>query len=458
MPYQPNILVLYTDQQRWDTLACAGFPHMITPNLDRLAARGALFRQAYCNSPVCMPSRHSMLTGRYPSALGTTCNGIEFPEAQPHLGTWLKAHGYRTANIGKLHFKNHANRDHRTPHPDYGFDVLTLSDEPGCYEDAYIRWVRERAPDRVDLCRCATPPAWTGTPVAGPPRETHQPYAFRGPETLTHSAFVADQSTAFIRRCAAKQPFFCIAGFYAPHCPVNPPQRFLDLYAGRDIPPPRMNPEENRLGLSHEEWLNVRRAYYALVSHVDDQIGRILACVEECGITAETVILFTSDHGEHLGDHGQVQKGAPGWDSCAHVPLLLSGPGVPEQTQLDGFVEGVDLAPALLDLAGLEVPPTVQGRSLVPLWTNPAAESRASMYMEYREPGATAFRSIRTENRKYIRWHDGRESLYDLKDDPFELNDIACGADCDTLAELRGLLLGRIFEADNQNPNRSGAY
>ena len=139
---RPNVLILYTDQQRWDTIGYGGDahylgnPHIHTPNLNRLAAEGVLFANAYCNNPVCMPSRQSMLSGRYPSTLGCTTNGIEMPEDVWTLPRILQSYGYQTANVGKLHFKNHANRDHREPHPRYGFDTLILSDEPGCYDDA----------------------------------------------------------------------------------------------------------------------------------------------------------------------------------------------------------------------------------------------------------------------------------------------------------------------------------
>ena len=128
---RPNVLLLYTDQQRWDAVRAAGNAHIHTLNLDRLAGEGVLFENAFCNNPVCMPSRQSMLSGQYPSSLGCTCNGIEMPQGVPTLASLLKPYGYHTANIGKLHFKNHSNRDHREPHPSYGFDTLILSDEPG---------------------------------------------------------------------------------------------------------------------------------------------------------------------------------------------------------------------------------------------------------------------------------------------------------------------------------------
>ena len=142
--------MLYTDHQRWYALGANGNPHIKTPNLDRLAADGVSFDHHFVQSPVCMPSRVSMLTGQYPGTLGITHMGVPVPETLPALPRLLRNYGYASANIGKLHFLPHANRDHREPHPDYGFDHLEISDEPGCYEDAYRAWVRRKAPQQLD--------------------------------------------------------------------------------------------------------------------------------------------------------------------------------------------------------------------------------------------------------------------------------------------------------------------
>ena len=270
MMKRPNVLLLYTDQQRWDTIRAAGNPHIHTPNLDALAARGALFENAFCNSPVCMPSRHSLLSGQYPSALGSTCNGIEMREDVQTLQSILGLYGYHTANIGKLHFRNHSNRDHREVHPSYGFDTLILSDEPGCYDDAYIKWVSERDPTQVENCRCQVPPAWQGPRLDKPPRGTQTPYLFEGPEELTHSAFVAEESVDYIRQ-HRDEPFFLISGFYAPHAPLNPPARFVEMYAPHSLPLPHMNSGENVLGLSDDDWRCVKAYYYWLLPTLTDR-------------------------------------------------------------------------------------------------------------------------------------------------------------------------------------------
>lgn len=457
---RPNVLIMYTDQQRWDTIAAAGYPHMKTPNLDRLAEKGILFENAFCNNPVCMPSRQSMLSGQYPSSVGCTWNGVEMDESTPTLATILGGCGYHTANIGKLHFKNHSNRDHREPHPSYGFDTMILSDEPGCYDDAYIKWVEMNDPDQVEKCRCSTPPSWEGPPMDKEPRRTYEPYIFRGREDLTHSAFVASETIEFLKR-GHSEPFFCIAGFYAPHCPVNPPERFVQMYNESEMPLPAMNEEERKKhGFSDAEWQKVRAYYYALISHVDDQVGRIMKCLEETGQMENTLLIFTSDHGDHLGDHGIVGKGDPGYDSCIHVPLILSAPGVGTTGRMEkALVEAVDIAPTILDFCGVQTPPFMQGRSMRPLLLEEETEPRRSIYMESKNPFRSSWKTVRTDAFKYCTSGDGQELLFDLETDPHELADVAADKTYKTaLNNMRRELIRRWFDVEKQYPLRTGDY
>jgi len=456
---RPNVLLLYTDQQRWDALGASGNPYIHTPNLDRLASRGALFENAFCNAPVCMPSRQSMLSGQYPSVVGCTCNGIEMREDALTVQRVLRANGYCTAQIGKLHFLNHSNRDHRELHPSYGFDHMLLSDEPGCYEDAYIKWVEMHDPAAVALCQASTPPAWTGDPVEAEPRNTHEPYLFRGPETLTHTAFVAEECISFIEQHRGG-PFFVIGGFYAPHTPLNPPKRFVDMYDIDSLPLPHMNPGENRLGLSKAAWRRVKAYYYALVSHVDDQVGRILDALARQGRADDTLVLFTSDHGEHLGDHGRIQKGAPGYDSCSHVPLLMCyAGGFAGGQRHSGLVECVDIVPTILDYCGIQTPPQMQGRSLRPLLDGKGYEERQSVFIEHRFPFGASWKTVRTDHYKLCVSGDGRRELYDLRNDPHELCNVAADERYDgTLADMRAELVRRWFDVESQYPLRTGQY
>jgi arylsulfatase len=490
--YRPNVLLIWTDQQRWDTVGAGGFPLVKTPNLDALAAAGTVFNDAYANCPVCMPSRQSVLSGRYPGTLGVRSNGVEMPASVECIHNVLTGHGYHTAQLGKLHFLNHASpfRDHREPHPAFGFDTCIVSDEPGCYDDPYIAWVAEHDRSAVERCRVDTPPAWTDTPVRVHPRNTHEPYVFDGPEELTHSAFVADITCDYLRSRASRakegEPFFAVAGFYAPHAPLNPPARFLDLYDPNDMPLPVRAEGENfadpRTGIpvTDAQWRIVKQHYYALISHVDHCVGRILSCLDELGLADDTLIVFTSDHGENLGDHGLIQK-SHWYDSSTRVPFVVKPPrsrqahaGTAGRIVDDTFVELVDIAPTVADYCGLPVPPFFQGRSLRPLLEGRTAEHRASAYIEHGTPDGSGYRAVRTERYLYARGRDGTERLYDLAADAAQTVDLAAAttrgsgaggrtaehadASRDLLHEARGELLQRIADAEPAYPKRTAYY
>ncbi len=456
---RPNVLFIWTDQQRWDTIRAGGNELIHTPNLDALAESGALFDYCYANCPVCMPSRQSVLSGLYPSTVGCTSNGIEMDERTPVLPHYLRPYGYHTANLGKLHFLNHAHRDHRKPHPSYGFDTLIVSDEPGCYDDAYIQWVAMQDPSAVDACRCATPPARKTDLIEKQPRGTHEPYLFEGPEHLSHTAFVADQTIETIRRRAG-EPWLAIAGIYAPHCPINPPSRFAEMYDPADMPPPVRNEGENFDDVSEAQWRLVKAYYYGLISHVDDQVGRILAALDATGQRDNTLVIFTSDHGEYLGDHGKIGKGMPGHDASARVPLIMSWPGVIERGgRYSELVELVDLAPTMLEFCGIQTPPALQGRSLRPLLTGGDYESRTSAFMEQREYPAASQKAVATHRFKYCVNHEARELLFDREADPDELTNVADDpAYRDDLEAMRAEFLRRWFEVEHPPRERVGAY
>lgn len=465
---RPNVLLLYTDQQRWDTIQAGGNPFIHTPNLDRMAREGALFHRCYCNSPVCMPSRQSLLSGTYPSTNGCTDNGIEFDESRMTLQEILSAVGYTTANIGKLHFKNHSNRDHRELHPKYGFDHLILSDEPGCYEDAYIKWVRERAPESVEQCRVALPPAYDGPPNQAPDRNPVKPYTFQAPESLTHSAFVADETITFLQqRKESGGPWFAIAGFYAPHCPFNPPERFVDMYTPSELPLPAFDQSGGpfpwdgvKRDLPNAQWQKVKAYYYALISHVDDCVGKILTALESSGQMENTLIIFTSDHGEHLGDHGITSKGPPGLDSCTRVPLLVRYPKkVQAGKQYNELIESLDISSTIVDYCGIQIPPQFQGRSFRTLLEGETYHSRTSAFTELKNPFRSSWKALRTDRYKYCVNHDGFELLYDHQNDPHEQRNIAGEpAYRQALQEVRHVLLMRWFENESQYPRKTAHY
>jgi arylsulfatase A-like enzyme len=272
---------------------------------------------------------------------------------------------------------------------------------------------------------------------------------------------VASEAVDFIRSRARKDDrFFAIAGFYAPHAPLNPPSRFVDMYDTADLPLPMMSTRENRLGLSDDEWRKVKAYYYALISHVDDQIGNILAALDETGVREHTIVIFTSDHGEHLGDRGQIQKGPPGFDSCAHVPLIVSYPGtIPAGQRKRELIEAVDVAPTILDYCGVQTPPQFQGRSFRPLLQGGDYGERTSVFIEHRVPFQTSWKTVRTHEHKYCVSNLGEELLFDLRSDPAELENVVRAPEHqDVLQAMREELIRRWFDVEKQYPLRTGMY
>jgi arylsulfatase A-like enzyme len=454
---------LHTDQQRWDALGAAGTDAIRTPNLDRLADRGVRFSRAFVQAPVCMPSRASYLTGRYPSENAIFTNGVPLPEDVRTLPEYLGPRGYTTANVGKLHFLNHSDRDHTQPHPSYGFDHLEISDEPGCYPDAYRAWVAKRDPDALDGISVGLPPAAESRQppsvtegIAHPePRFPKEPVPFGADDDLTHTAFVARRTIDYLREHRDDR-FLCVSGFYSPHSPWVVPQRFLDAYDPDDLPVPDLPDrlEERRAGIdtdspytgtfSGAERRGAYHGYYAMVTEVDHWVGRILDALEDLGLREETLVLFTSDHGEDLGDHLRYGKGYPAWDTISRVPLLAAGPGVEGGRVVDDLVELVDLVPTLIDAAGGPVPSDLQGQSLVPALAGEGGVDRDAVLTEDDDG-----KVLRTDRYRYAVGVDGEERLFDLREDPGEYDDVSDDPDYrDALGDCRHRLLRRLATVD----------
>jgi arylsulfatase A-like enzyme len=380
--------------------------------------------------------------------------GVPVPPETVTLPRLLRNYGYRSANIGKLHFLPHANRDHRDVHPDYGFDHLEIADEPGCYEDTYRAWVRRKAPDQLDHVSVGLPPmtrSWQQAMrvedgILHPEeRETRGARAFPGRSDVTHTAFVAEQTMEWLRH-NRERPFLCISGFYSPHSPWVAPREFLDLYDPARLSLPLFPAHADIARVpSEQELRSARHGYYAMVSEVDHHVGRILACLEELGLAEKTVVVFTSDHGEWLGEHGRYGKGYPGSDAVSRVPLLVRWPetGAPVGRTVSRVVEAVDVVPTLLESAGIPLPAHLQGRSLLPLARGEDAGPEAAL-MEM-----TGWKALRSRDFRYVVHADGRERLFDLRSDPGEYRDVAddpaYGA---ALAELRHALLRRLIERE----------
>ena len=442
---RPNILWICTDQQRYDTIAALGNSHVSTPNLDRLVSQGVAFRRAYCQSPICTPSRASFLTGMYPSSLRVNRNGNpRFPDFPPLISKRLADHGYDCGLIGKLHLTSAYGRVEQRC--DDGYDYWQYSHAPRddwAQGHDYADWVRSQGADLAQLIK----------DPAGLPADLHQ------------TTFCAEKAIEFMRQPRTR-PFFASVNIYDPHPPFNPPQAYRELFDPAQVKPPLFResdllqqaklaavdfqskarhpddldipspilPQSPARGLMEPASPGSRdaraliAAYYAMIKLIDDQIGRILAALEAAALMENTIIIFSSDHGESLGDHGLIQKGCRFYEGLTRVPLIWSWKDrfVAGQRS-DALVELSDIAPTLLEIVGLPVPEVMTGRSLLPILTGavPAARHRDYVRCEYIDAldlpdhsRATMFCDGRYKISVYH--NQGLGEIYDLQEDPGE--------------------------------------
>ena len=458
---RPNVLLITSDHTRHDCVGSVN-PAAITPNLDRLAEEGVLFEQCYVQNPLCMPSRASIFTGRYPSNHGVRANGIPLPEDELTLAHVFAQGGYRTIQIGKLHFTPHKDRDHAAPHPRYGFHEFLLSDEPGCYPDEYVRWVRARDERMVEKVR-----------VPVPYYERHDSFDHRVldfAESWTHAAFVATETIRALGE-NRERSFFLHAGFYNPHPPLYVPRRYVEMYEGKKLPErvARAGEMEDKpeyfrdacgkyAHVDEETWRRHRMFFYAYVTAMDAQIGRILEGLDELALAERTAVVFVSDHGDFLGDHGLTGKWFQNYDSVIRVPLIARLPGRLEGgVRVRGMVESVDVLPTLCELCGLEIPQGVKGRGALAMLDG--TEFRDSILVDFRSPGGPGVKTVRTSRAKYHKTSEGDEVLFDLEKDPDEFVNVARDASArGLLEEMRDRMLVRILQAEDDLPPRTNLY
>ncbi len=461
---RPNILWVCTDQQRFDTVAALGNPAVRTPNLDRLVAQGTAFSHAYCQNPICTPSRASFMTGRYPSAVGVTTNGNDFfpsREEDTLVSRLLAEAGYDCGLVGKLHIAGCSER--AEPRVNDGFRVFDWSHSPRPLWDqrdhAYARWLADKGLDPAEVLRL---------------RDTRKDRAIvptaeqdNVPPEHHHLTWAAERAEQFVR--SARSPWLLCMNIFEPHPPFNPPYEYFKRYRPDDLPGPLFRESDLQHQLRLEKHgvefqtsprnpaefggRELQAAYFALVEFVDAQVGRVLRSLEDTGQFENTLIVFMSDHGEMLGDHGLVQKGCRFYDSLVRVPLVVAWPGrVAENRQLDALVELTDLAPTLLELAGLAVPERMQGRSFAPLLDGSepgGAVHREAVRCEYLASLGPESHSRATMYRdrqwKLVQYHtSGIGELYNMNDDPGEFVDLWDDPAC---REIRDALIRRSFDA-----------
>jgi arylsulfatase len=405
-PTRPNVLLICTDQQRYDALGCYGNEQIDTPHIDGLAQDGVLFENCYVQSPVCAPSRASLLTGQYASSHGLWANGVSLRPDKPLFTRTLADDGYDCGLIGKMHLAPCFGGRTEERHDD-GFRFYEWAHDPShrSPENAYHRWLRERFPD-LHAAALENPRR------PGPEPIGTGPLSFDIMPTEAHySHWVGERAIAFLEQERnPEKPFFVNVNFYDPHHPFVAPQEYLDRYDPATLPSPAGDSGDlsNRPAIlsdvsqasyaghargfadfTGEEIRQVVRAYYAMVSVIDDEVGRILAALDRLGLAGETLVIFTSDHGEMLGDHGLLLKGPMLYEGATRVPLVLRWPGtLPAGERRADLVEWIDLCGTCLEAAAAPPLPGDQGESLLPLARGEAAApTRGWALCEYRDSG-----------------------------------------------------------------------
>ncbi|HRU04214.1 MAG TPA: sulfatase-like hydrolase/transferase [Candidatus Brocadiia bacterium] len=353
---RPNILLITTDQQRWDTLGCYGAPGAHTPNLDRLAAEGTLFEQCYCTNPICTPSRSSMWTGLHLPGHGVYRVHDILPDDKVLFSRRLRDAGYDTALFGKLHVSGHMWEAERR-HPNDGFRVYEWAPDPPGFlgaDTAYLTWLQQRHPEVRERFR------QRGANPGHLPIEAH------------FTTWVAERTIAFLEQMREPgKPFFCCMGIFDPHDPYgNHPKEMERLINIEKLAPAvavdepfEGRPESHRrhrdccyLGPASEftpqRVAEFRRGYHAAVALVDMQVGRVLDALEGLGMADDTLVIFASDHGDMLGDHGLMVKGGFFYDGSTRVPLIVRGPGAERGRRVKALAQLHDIAATALRASG----------------------------------------------------------------------------------------------------------
>ena len=483
---RPNFLLISTDQQRADHLGCYGARVLKTPQIDSLAARGILFERAYVSSPVCMPNRASLVTGRMPSLHGVRHNGLNLPLDTATIGDVLRAAGWATALVGKAHFqcmtenesailarqegpkapvpearcaenrrydqelaaKWQQDPDHDLQYPYYGFETVDLTVEHGDrVEGHYSRWLAERHPD---------PDTLRGPVNALPGRERAAPQAWRTalPEDLYPTRYIEERTIGRLKEFARDRdtPFLLWASFTDPHHPFTPPGKYWDLYhpGAVDIPGsftlaekadwPKRLKRIRRDGLARlsataaisvdePELRGAIALTYGMIAMIDDAIGSILSALEELGLDGDTIVIFLSDHGDLMGDLGLLFKGPYHYQSLIRIPLIWADGRSPEARGHSGYVSTTDVAASICQAA--RVPPFngMQGRTFVDEAGEPITNRECVLIEDEVQtllPGHATrgrARTLLAEGWRLSIYDDVEQGeLYNLEEDPDEVD------------------------------------
>ncbi|MFP4029483.1 MAG: sulfatase [Candidatus Brocadiia bacterium] len=418
---KPNVLLIMTDQQRWDYMGCAGADFLDTPNLDRLARRGVHFPNCFTNSPLCAPARIGLATGLHPGITGADENDRFLPPDRTTYYQRLRDVGYRVACSGKLDLaKSDSDNgpDGRRPRLfQWGFTDPMESEGKGhslgkpyprgSYgamlkeKGLYQKYYEERHSDSSMWYSPSELPAETFLDV-----------------------YQGQRAVEWLRDFPRAYPWHLFVSFSGPHVPHDPPREYFDRYADRPMPDPIPAPEDERSDyFQHNQGTGpsdpaaiqqARRAYCAYIELIDEQVGQLMDVLEERGELEDTYIMFTSDHGEMLGDLEMWMKKQP-FEPSIRVPLIAAGPEIPEGRTCDALIELIDINPTICELAGLSSLPHMHALSFTDCLSDPSQPHRTNIVSTLRQ-----WRCIRTDRYKLVRYYNDAEEMYDLKEDPAE--------------------------------------
>ena len=456
---RPNLLFIMGDDHAPYVIGAYGAKLARTPNLDKLAAGGVRFNRAYANSPVCTPSRQSLITGKLPHAAGVTLLATPLAEDQLTIAEHLKNFGYRTGAIGKMHFNSQLK---------HGFDYRV--DRPD-----HRQWLKER--QDAGLARTApagarVKPQWR--PFRDPAR------IWLNADALPIGQYDEDAEGTFLARKAIEfleqksdEPFCLWLSFYEPHSPFDFPIEYAGMFDPKRMPAGKVGPEDGKqipkvfADLTEEEKRGIVAAYYTSVAYLDKNIGLTLDALKRLKLDENTLVVYVGDHGYNLGHHGRFEKHSF-WETAVRAPLIVSHPRrFKPGRAVNGLVEFIDLAPTIFDVCGVTNPDGLQGQSLLPLLTGKTAKGRDYIFSEYLFGWEEAM--IRTERWKFIYTKgdidrtDGYETgypkpgrmerLYDVRKDPDEMSNLANRPEYRrVVSELRRRLYDRLV---NTHPKAS---
>ncbi|OPZ24889.1 MAG: Arylsulfatase [Lentisphaerae bacterium ADurb.BinA184] len=497
-PAPPSVLIITTDQQRTDSLGCYGSRFVHTPHLDRLAHEGVVFDRAYCANPVCTPSRATIFSGQSVSRHGAWNVGLNVPDDVPLLSHRLGPAGYRTHYVGKAHFQSFGATpeqsaetlhgwERRYPQwtgPYYGFETVELALGHTAWGLAghYGAWIRSQVP-AAELARLNAITRRAGQSFGG------EAYDWNLPLRLHNSVWTAERTIAFLEGHDAGRPFLLGVGFEDPHHPHCVPLELGERVDPAAVPLPDFTegelddkpPHFLEARCGQLETSSVRGAfavagqgggadyrqvtgpdarlgrayYYTMIQLIDRQVGRILDCLDRRGLAENTLVVFTTDHGELLGDHGLWMKGPFHYEPLVRVPLIVRWPaGFRGERRIPALISHTDIAPTALAAAGQEPPADVDGTDALPLLRGETDRIRDAALIEcIDDPRHLRLKTLVTDTRK-LTWYAGRRDgeLYDLEDDPREKRN---RWDDPRYAADKATLLGRLLDMTEPRERRA---